>query len=143
VATNLPSWPASLPAPLVSSCNYSSQTNVIQTAMDAGAGRRRRRFTAVPETVTFSLLLTRSQVQTLRDFASITLGDVLPFEWEEFRMPEGPTNRASYRFNARPGFVPAGSGDHWIASLDLELLTTADGRFLLDVSDENTGLTNT
>lgn len=135
-------WPSSLPVPLVASCSYSSAQNIITSQSDWGAARRRRRFTSTPETVQFSLLLSRAQVQILRDFASITLADVLPFEWEEFRTPAGPTNIARYRFNSRPGFSPAGSGELWIATLDLELLTTADGRFLLDVSDANTGLTN-
>jgi hypothetical protein len=125
-------WPTSLPTPLLEGVSYSSQSNVIRTQMDAGVAKTRRRFTAVPEDVTFSLFLDRAQVQTLQDFVAITLADVLPFNWLEFRKPD--TTTVVYRFKSRPKFSPMGTGLYWRADIELELLTTFQGTFLLDVS---------
>jgi hypothetical protein len=128
-----PTWPISLPVPLLDGVSYASQQNVIRTQMDAGVAKTRRRFTAVPEDVTFSLSLSRAQVQTLQDFIAITLKDVLPFDWREFRKPDTEP-LVTYRFKSRPKFTPMGRGDHWRADIELELLTTFQGTFLLDVA---------
>ena len=126
-------WPGSLPVPLLSGVSYASQPNIIRTQMDAGVAKTRRRFTAVPEDVLFALLLTRAQVQTLQDFVAITLKDVLPFDWIEFRKSEADDVTAvTYRFKSRPKFTPLGGG-YWRADIELELLTTFQGTFLLDI----------
>ena len=136
-------WPASLPCPRVEDCSYTSDSNVIRTQMDSGFMRQRRRFTAVAEQVRFSMVMSAAQVQIVRDFVSITLGDVLPFGWREFRAPPEQNVPATYRFKSRPSISPHPSGRYWIVTLDLELLTNSQARYLLDVSDANTGLTNT
>lgn len=82
-------------------------------------------------------------MQTLEHFIEITLADVGNFRWIDFRRPLIGVNNAVYVFNSHPAYAPSGTGNRWRATLDLELLTTADGRFLLDVSDGQTGLTNT
>ena len=143
MATNLPNWPASLPCPRVDDCSYTSDSNVIRTQMDSGFARQRRRSTAVAEQVTFSMVMSAAEVQIVRDFVSITLGDVLPFLWREFRVPPGQIVPATYRFKSRPSISPHPSGRYWIVSLDLELITNSQARYLLDVSDGTTGLTNT
>ena len=117
--------------PVVDGITYTSQENVIRSQMDAGIAKTRRRFTSVPEDVSFVLLLDRAQVQTLQDFAAITLKDVLPFDWREFRKPD--TTTVVYRFKSRPSFTPIYSG-LWRTTVELELLTTFQGTFLLDVS---------
>ena len=127
-----PEWPASLPIPLLEGVTYTAQQNVISTQMDAGPAKLRRRFTAVPEDVTFSLFLTQAQAQTLSDFVAITLKDVLPFDWREFRKPDTDT-LVTYRFKSRPRFTPMGSGLTWRADIELEQLTTFQGTFLLDI----------
>lgn len=125
-------WPNSLPIPLVENVSYTPGENVISSQMDAGAAKRRRRFTAVPESVTFRLLIDPAQLQTLQEFVAITLADVLPFDWREFRKPNDLTTAAQYRFRSRPVYSYVGPG-LWYADLDLELLTTFQGTFLLDV----------
>ena len=127
-----PTWPSSVPAPLFENVNYSSEPNIIRTQMDAGVAKVRRRFTSAPEIVTFRMLCTPAQVQTLSDFAAITLKDVLPFDWREFRKPNDPDTLVTYRFRERPKFSPAGP-NLWYADIELDLLTTFQGTFLLDI----------
>lgn len=129
-----PEWPSSLPNPMLEGISYAPQSNVIRTQMDAGIAKTRRRFTAVPEDVAFSLFLTAAQVQTLQDFVAVTLADVLPFDWIEFRKPVADwTTLVTYRFKSRPRFTPMGSGLTWKADIELELLTNFQGTFLLDI----------
>lgn len=128
-----PEWPSSLPVPLVEGVSYTSQDNVIRTQMAAGVAKTRRRFTAVPEDVTFQLLLDRAKLQTLLDFVSVTLKDVLPFDWREFRKPVADQGTlVTYRFKSRPSMVPI-HGGLWRVSIELELLTNFQGTFLLDI----------
>ena len=53
---------------------------MIATSTSAGPNKKRRRFTAVPEDVTLSLVLNSSQLDVLRDFATNVVQDVLPFD---------------------------------------------------------------
>ena len=140
---DFPQWPSSLPFPLVDSPGYSPLPNSIRTQMDAGLARVRRRSTAAGQDATLLVQLRPGQVQTLDDFVEITLGDTLPFGWYDFRRPITDQNKAVYRFKQRPTYAPNRSGLYWIATLSLELVSTTAGRYLLDVSDGTTGLTNT
>jgi hypothetical protein len=126
-------WPVSLPRPQVEGCAYTPQDNQIRTEMRAGVPKARRATTARPVNVTFQLVLTQAQVQTLDDFVAITLSDVLPFQWMDFRKPDGEENVAVYRFIRRPHYTPRRSGMRWNATVELELLTTMQGAFLLDI----------
>lgn len=112
-------------------------SNIIRTQMDAGVAKTRRRFTAVPEVVTFTLLLSPAQVQTLQDFVAITLKDVLPFDWKELRKPNDETP-VTFRFLSRPRFTPSEVEGLWRADIELELLTTFQGTFLLDIEGLST-----
>lgn len=130
-------WPASLKHPTLDQIDYGPLIDgVIRTPMDFGPAKLRRRFTAVPEAATFSLQLYRSQVQTLQDFVAITLKDTLPFDWYEFRKPD--RTLVTYRFIRRPRFVPMQTGMLWLATVELELLTTYQGTFLLDIQGLST-----
>lgn len=132
-----PGWPISLPVPLVEGISYTPGQNVIRTQMDAGAAKVRRRFTAVPETLTFNLVLTGAQVQVLQDFVEITLAEVLPFDWIDFRKPTG--TGVTYRFTKRPSYSPrSAAGNRWVAAIELEQLTTSQGTYLLDVAPLST-----
>lgn len=133
-----PTWPTSLPAPIVDGSGFQSQDNAIRSQMDAGIARVRRRYTAVPETFSGMLWkLDRAQLQTLLDFHDVTLATVLPFQWRDPRKPADEANVAVYRFRKRPDTAPIGN-DEWQASIDLELLTTFQGTFLLDVDPLST-----
>lgn len=107
---------------MVESCTFTPQDNTIRTQMEAGAAKVRRRFTRVPEDVTFSLTLDRPQVEVLQDFVAITCADVLPFNWVDFRRPLTADNVAVYRFKNRPRLTPLGAG-YWRADLELELIS--------------------
>lgn len=124
-------WPSSLPKPLASQIAYATSENVIRTQMDAGFAKLRRRFTANPEEVSFTLLLSEAQAQTLSDFAIVTLSDVLPFDWVDFRKLDDATT-VVYRFKQRPAFRYAGPR-LWYADVVLEQLTNFQGTFLLDI----------
>lgn len=129
-------WPVSIPCPLYDGAAYTPQQNLIRSSMDGGA-KHRRRFTSVPSDCTFTLRLTEAQVQTLDDFVAVTLKDVLPFKWKDFRRPDGPTNVVVYRFKSRPSYTPVGPG-YWDAAIELEMLTELQGRFLTEIADITT-----
>jgi hypothetical protein len=111
-------WPSTLPGPIVDSIDYKPWKNVINTPMDVG-NKSRRRFTAVGQDVTMQVPLLLTQVQTLDDFVALTLKDVLPFDWVDFRKPLGTT--ATYKFKSRPQYKMWGD-DYVLASLDLQML---------------------
>lgn len=112
-----PTWPASLPVPINENLAYAPLVdNVLTTQMETGAPKYRRRFTAVPQSFTCTLILTAAQMTTLDTFVAITLLDVLPFDWKDFR--GGGT--ATYTFQKRPTYALAASGANlWKAQLDL------------------------
>ncbi len=119
-----PSWPATLPQdPFAEDgAAYKPGSNAVRTQMDAGAPKMRRRFTAVYETLQFTLVLSKADYATLMTFVVTTLLDVLPFDWIDFRTG----NAAVYRFTKRPDAAYfAGNGDYWTVSIDLELMTGA------------------
>lgn len=143
---DIATWPASigLDCALRSSFGYKpAGSNIIQSQNDGGAPRRRRRYTSSLEDCTGIVVVSEAKVQVLFDFYDFTLGEVLPFVWVDFRKPFGPTNTAIYRFTDRPEASPDAGLGLWRISLSLQLLSSNAGRFLLDVSDANTGLTNT
>ena len=131
-------WPTSLGDPLVGVRYTPIEGGTIRTQMDAGIAKVRRRWTDVPCDVSMRLLCNRSQVQTLDDFVAITLSDVLPFQWRDWRKPAGAENVVVYRFKRRPSYEDAGAPGLWYATLDLEMLTTFQGTFLLDVAPLST-----
>lgn len=111
-------WPTTLPAPAADgSAQYAALVEpVLATSMETGAPKRRRRFTAVPESATLTLKLTRAQIAVLRTFVVTTLQDVLPFDWLDFR--DGTA--ATYVFQKRPTAQSiAGSVDLWTVTLSL------------------------
>lgn len=115
-------YPSTLPSPRVGGATYTPQDNSIRTQMVAGAAKVRRRFTAVPEMVQLTILLTSlEQVQTLDTFVIGTLKDTLPFTWKNFRLPGFPP--AVYRFVRRPIYVAVDGGvQMWDAALELEMI---------------------
>lgn len=117
-----PTWPATLPTPLADSGQYAPLIeNVITTNMETGAPKRRRRFTAVPETYTGSILVDGTQATALDTFVVVTLQDVLPFDWKDFRTGAA----ASYVFQKRPTYARvAGSHGLWRVSLELMMVPT-------------------
>lgn len=112
-----PVWPASLPCPTDQNVQYSAILEPVQTtSMETGAPKRRRRFSAVPETFTCQVILTQAQVATLKQFVEVTLADVGPFDWKDFRTNEA----ATYVLSKRPVYALAAAGANlWQVALEL------------------------
>lgn len=64
----MPTWPATLPPPAISTLNEQPPDNVLRTTMDKGPAKKRRRTTANTRPMTFSIKVTEAQVQELDDF---------------------------------------------------------------------------
>lgn len=113
-----PTWPATLPAPQAnSSASYGKPNNVIESPMEMGNTKRRRRFTAPEIPFTCTLKLSQAQLATLETFYYTTLAQVLPFDWVDHR--SGAT--ATYCFG-KDGYTANyidGSVDRWSVSLSL------------------------
>ena len=119
-----PSWPASLPQdPFAEDgAAYKPGENIIRTQMENGPYKQRRRFTNVPETFTFTMVLSKPNYAVLMTFVTSTLADVLPFDWIDFRTGAP----AVYRFTKRPDATWfTGNGDYWTVTCELELLPGA------------------
>lgn len=118
-----PTWPTTLPCPADAAGDYAPLLdNIIKTSMETGAPKRRRRFTAVPETFTATVILDSAQMVTLDAFVVDTLQDVMPFDWLDWRT--GLT--ATYVFQKRPTYSRIQSSRSgvnpnglWTASLEL------------------------
>lgn len=117
------SWPSTLP-PLDyphrdHGYQRTPQQQAIASSVDAGPPKVRRRFTAGTVRVKFTLRLTETQLQTLRDFYYNTVQVVLPFDWTD----PGTHTTVSYRFAA--GATPvehALGGGMWDVTIELEQL---------------------
>lgn len=113
-----PTWPATLPAPIAdSTAAYGPPSNVLETAMEGGAIKRRRRATAIELPFACTVKLTQAQYATLEAFYYTTLKQVLPFDWTDFRT--GAT--ATYCFT-KDGYSASyiqGSVDRWQVTLHL------------------------
>ena len=114
-----PIWPASLPQdPLIDGYNEQFPDTAVRTEMDAGPAKVRNRFTAGVDDFRLPIALTRTQVQTLRDFYVTTLENgALPFDWTHPRT----LVTVAFRFTERPSVQPQSQTD-WISALALEIL---------------------
>jgi hypothetical protein len=126
-----PTFPTSLPGPVIDTMAWDAQDNAVRSPTDSGVAKVRRRFTAVPEDFNCQIVVTAAQLQTLLDFHDLTLSTVLPFDWCDWRKP-GDTTPVPYRFKKRPAHSAWGD-EHYLATLELELLATFQGTFLTDI----------
>lgn len=113
-------FPATLPAPLAdSSTSYQAVSNAIRSNTEAGVTKVRRRFTAVATPFNCTLKLTQAQLTALITFYEVTVQDVLPFDWIDWRTGAA----ATYRFIQRPqeSYVKD-SLNRWLVALQLEKL---------------------
>jgi len=124
-----PTWPAGLPTPIIDGNNYTPGSDNVLRTQFAGGMKVRRRQSSAYEVVAFSLVCNRAQVQTLDNLVVLTLADVLPFDWFEFRDPA--RSGATYRFRSRPKYAPVQVGRLWRADIELDLLTPFSGSFSL------------
>lgn len=116
-----PLWPSTLPQNPYArdGAKYTPQDNRNKSDTEMGPPKVRRKFTAVYDTFTFTLELTRDELATLTTFVITTLQDVRPFQWIDFRT--GDVCR--YRFSKRPtALYLVGDGFLWEVDIELERL---------------------
>lgn len=119
-------WPLTLPQDtLQDGFQYSRQTGLIRTDMDAGYPKTRRRFTATVRTYNISMVMTKTQLEAFETFYfdSLQMGTVRV----NFPDPLSPTQAsAEFRWvgDGGTGYTVTQSGDtqDWIVSFTLERL---------------------
>lgn len=97
----IPSWPSGLPNELLQrGYNQTEPDTVLRSSMDVGPDKIRRRCTATPSDLKGTLLLTETQLGTLRTFYTDTLisgslrfeaRDPVTLVLKEFRFTSPPT----------------------------------------------------
>lgn len=115
-------WPAGLPQKLnQAGFSNSLADNVIRSEMDVGPDKKRRRDVSAPEPVKGSMYVTESEYSLLKTFHDTTLGGgSLPFDWVH------PITGASVEMTFKsPPTISSKSGDVYMATLDLEVLSFA------------------
>ena len=71
----MPTFPATLPAPLVNGFAYIPTDAVVRTQMDSGPARQRRRFTQFPTVFQATWRLTQAQLLAFEQFHHTSLSD--------------------------------------------------------------------
>lgn len=133
-------FPPSLPGPIIGSMNWELEHNVIRSKRDSGKEKRRRRFTHVGGPFRCEMLLTEAQYWTLEEFYRVTLREVLPFTWTDWRWSSDPTGLVDYEFLEPPSHKPWGENPGmFIVTLSLQRLTDYTPTFLLDIEGEGEG----
>jgi hypothetical protein len=132
-----PTWPSSVPGPELASIRYAPAFDNHLRANAGIGGKTRRRATAVPEILSFDTYVSAAELQTLLDFYEVTLKQVLPFDWYDWRKPNDTDSLATFTFRRAPSLTPWTFGG-WKASLELTQHTTFQGTFLLDIEGLST-----
>nr|WP_313268890.1 hypothetical protein [Stenotrophomonas geniculata] len=127
--------PSSIPDPENESLEFAPHgEDVMRSTMGAGTKTRPIQ-TSSQETFKCRLYLEPSQLKTLLDFYNISARRVLPFFWWDWRWPGEGQPYATYKFLARPSYVKW--QDMWRAELNLLIVASYEGQFLLDIYDTN------
>lgn len=96
----MPSWPGGLPQQLeMDEFQETLPAASVESQMDVGPPKKRRRFTAAPTPITGRQLLTKAQVATLDTFyrSTVSFGS-LSFDWTHPRTGAA----ATLRFKGEP-----------------------------------------
>ncbi|CAB4130461.1 hypothetical protein UFOVP119_85 [uncultured Caudovirales phage] len=115
-----PSWPSQLPAyVLEGSYQEATQDQTIESQMESGPAKIRRRFTKLIKKFTIQMAMTEAQVETYFDpfWQTTCLGGSIPFDWVH------PRTRASttFRFrNPAPTYNVSGGGGTILVNFTIE-----------------------
>jgi hypothetical protein len=114
------SWPPTLPAfVLQEGFEENLPDGKIETQMDVGIAKMRRRYTAAPSSVNVSIYITVDQYQIFRDFYINTLG----MGSKRFLRPNPITGAVEeYRFRNPPPTIRPYGGGGFTCSMNLERL---------------------
>jgi len=127
--------PGSIPDPENESLAFSAYgQDVLRSSMGAGTKTRPVRTNSL-EQFTCTLYLEPAQLKTLMDFYNISARRVFPFYWWDWRWPGDGQRYATYKFVGRPGYVKW--QDMWKVELNLLIVASYEGQFLLDFYDAN------
>lgn len=116
----MPTWPATLPALVTQTgFNESAPDQLLETPMEAGPGKTRRRTTGNARPIKCSIRCSGAQVEIFEDFyLSDLAGGTLEFTWVSPRTQAAK----SLRFKKPvPTYVPLG-GDNWQIDMNLWVL---------------------
>lgn len=116
----MPSWPATLPQHVLEQ-GYSEklEDQTIETQVDAGIAKIRRRYTSANQLFQVTIQMTNAQAQTFETFYRDTLqGGVLSFDWVHPRY----RTAASFRFRRPPPQYQSVGSEYVQASMVLEKL---------------------
>jgi len=115
-----PIWPVTLPAlGLRAGFAESAPDQALETPMDAGPGKTRRKATGTARPIKLSIRVTAAQLSIFETFFLTTLAaGTLPFDWVSPRTQAAATLR--FRKPA-PAYVPLG-GPGWQIDMNLWIL---------------------
>lgn len=122
----MPTWPSTLPTPMVSGYSLKPGSALVRTAIEAGPARVRRRFTQVPTAVPVQFEMTLDELATFEAwfFHEIHQGA----EWFALTLINGrglaTANRARIKVddNGTPyEATPQGNGAVWTVKFELEV----------------------
>lgn len=115
-----PVWPTSLPQyVLESGYNEKTQDQMIETQMEAGPVKVRRRYTKPIVVINCSMMMTAAQAVTFETFWQVTTaGGTIKFDWVHPRTRASKTMR--FR-NPAPSMKPIG-GDTVVVGFVIEVL---------------------
>ena len=114
-------WPDELPSFSLTSWSWKRGASIIESEMELGPPKRRRRSTASPDSVSGVLHLTASQIDVFRNFVDNDLGGgVLPFVWHDFVAGANRTARIKLQKDSAYTIKQTGKTDYHI-QMTLEL----------------------
>lgn len=118
----MPAWPGTLPAYVQENGFTEIPMPVsIESEMDIGPAKIRRRFTKAPKRFQCQMMMTGAQVTTFETFWETTLlGGVLPFDWVHPRTRVAQTNNVRFR-NPRYQIGTMGGGGTCVVSFIIEI----------------------
>lgn len=117
----MPTWPGTLPQ-YVQESGYREeiQDQTVESAMDTGPAKIRRRFTKSLRKFTISMQMTAAQVTTFETFWQTTVaGGSLSFDWVHPRTRAAATMR--FR-NPAPAITTIGAGASSVVQFTLEII---------------------
>jgi len=113
-------YPTTLPGLLMSDYEYTSDTNVIRTELDAGPARQRRRFTSVPTKIKASFNYSLAQMRIFENFFHFTLSDGA--SWFNLNVVNGSgQNLSEARFTKPYTAKAVANGQSWNVSAEIEI----------------------
>jgi len=119
-------WDLTLPQAFEhGSFNESSLNGSVRTNMSTGPAKQRRRFTAVPRTWTGTMIMTKIQLVTFRNFYTntILLGSAVFLFPDQYNLETNINVRFKTDGNAAPYKIkPDGDTLDWAVSMTLEVL---------------------